>query len=282
VRRLALGALLAAWPAVASAQLGPAPPPLPLGEKPQILQEIGFDQKLGAKLPLEIELVDENGRSVRLGDYFGERPVVLSLVYYECPMLCTVSLNGLARALNVLALVPSQDFEVLTVSFDPSEGPDLAAAKKKSYLAGQEKPQAAHGWHFLTGSRESVARLTRAVGFRYEWDEETRQWAHPAGIMVVSPEGVITHYLYGVEYSPKDLRLALVDSANGRIGNVVDQALLLCFQYDPSRGRYSAAIINIVRIGGVLTVLGMAGLIFFLSQRRRRAEARPASSSPGA
>jgi len=271
-------ALLA--PALATAQLGPAPPPVTLGAEPDIFKDIGFDQNLGGRVPLDIALKDETGRDVHLSDYFGERPVVLSLVYYECPMLCTISLNGLARALNVLAFVPGQEFEVLTVSFDPAETPELALAKKKVYLAQQEKKQAAHGWHFLTGDAEAVARLTRAVGFRYAWDEPTRQWAHPAGVVVISPEGVISHYLYGVEYSPKDLRLALVDSAAGRIGNAVDQVLLFCFQYDPSRGRYSTAILNIVRLGGIVTVLGMAGLILFLTLRRRGKPALSAPESP--
>jgi protein SCO1 len=260
-------ALLASAPA--TAQLGPAPPPITLGARPDVLKEIGFDQNLGGRVPLDLAFKDETGRDVHLSDYFGERPVVLSLVYYECPMLCTISLNGLARALNVLAFVPGQEFEVLTVSFDSKETPELAAAKKKVYLAQQEKPEAAHGWHFLTGSAESVARLTEAVGFRYAWDEETRQWAHPAGLLVVSPEGVITHYLYGVEYSPNDLRLALVDSAKGRIGNPVDQILLFCYQYDPSRGRYSASILNLVRIGGIVTVLVMAGFILSMTMKRR-------------
>jgi protein SCO1/2 len=269
---------LASWivlvPTVAAAQLGPPPPPLPTG-KPAIFNEIGFDQNLGQKIPLDLEFRDETGAAVRLSDYFGERPVVLSLVYYKCPMLCTISLNGLSRALNVLAFVPGQEFEVLTVSFDPKETPDLAAAKKKVYLAQQEKPEAAHGWHFLTGSQESVSALTKAVGFRYAWDEETKQWAHPAGLLVVSPQGVITHYLYGVEYSPRDLRLALVDSAEGRIGNPVDQVLLFCFQYDPSRGRYSASILNIVRLAGVATVLAMAGFILSMTMSRRGEKSPP-------
>jgi len=273
-RKLWLATWIVLVPTVAAAQLGPPPPPLPTG-KPAIFNEIGFDQNLGQKIPLDLEFRDETGAAVRLSDYFGERPVVLSLVYYKCPMLCTISLNGLSRALNVLAFVPGQEFEVLTVSFDPKETPDLAAAKKKVYLAQQEKPEAAHGWHFLTGSQESVSALTKAVGFRYAWDEDTKQWAHPAGLLVVSPQGVITHYLYGVEYSPRDLRLALVDSAEGRIGNPVDQVLLFCFQYDPSRGRYSASILNIVRLAGVATVLAMAGFILSMTMSRRGEKSPP-------
>jgi protein SCO1/2 len=267
-RHLVSIVLLLAWPIAASAQLGPAPPP-PRSGSPDILQEVGFDQNLGGRIPLDLPFKDETGRDVRLGDYFGERPVVLSLVYYRCPMLCTISLNGLARALKVLSFVPGQEFEVLTVSFDPSETPDLAAAKKKTYMAQYERAEGAQGWHFLTGDEEAIAALTKAVGFRYVWDEATKQFAHPAGILVVSPDGTISRYLFGVEYSPKDLRLALVDSAEGRIGNPVDQVLLYCYQYDPSTGRYSASIMNIVRLGGLLTVVGMITLILWMSLRSR-------------
>jgi protein SCO1/2 len=271
-------ALLAA-PAVAVGQLGPKPPPIAAGQ-PEILQEIGWDQKLGEKIPLDLAFKDETGRDVVLADYFGERPVVLSLVYYECPMLCTISLNGLARALEVLSFVPGQEFEVLTVSFDPSEGTQLAAAKKKAYMASYDKSdEGARGWHFLTGDAEAVNRLTRATGFRYAWDEETKQFAHPAGILVAAPDGTITHYLFGVEYSPRDLRLALVAAARGDVGNAVDQVLLFCFQYDPSTGRYSAAILNIVRIAGVATLLAMAGFFFTISRRRQRTSPPPPSTS---
>jgi protein SCO1/2 len=268
-RHLVSSLLLLAWPVVASAQLGPAPPP-PGSGSPDILQEVGFDQNLGGRIPLDLPFKDETGRDVRLGDYFGQgRPVVLSLVYYRCPMLCTISLNGLARALKVLSFVPGQEFEVLTVSFDPSETPELAAAKKKTYMVQYERAEGARGWHFLTGDEAAIAALTKAVGFRYVWDEATKQFAHPAGILVVSPDGTISHYLFGVEYSPKDLRLALVDSAEGRLGNPVDQVLLYCYQYDPSTGRYSASIMNIVRLGGLLTVVGMVTLIVGMSLKSR-------------
>lgn len=278
-RSLALSLLLLACPAIASAQLGPAPPPIASGE-PAILQEVGFDQNLGAQVPLDLHFKDEEGRDVRLGDYFGERPVVLSLVYYRCPMLCTISLNGLAGALKVLSFVPGQEFEVLTVSFDANEGTQLAAAKKRAYMASYDKSEeGAQGWHFLTGDEESVNRLTRAVGFRFAWDEETKQFAHPAGILVAAPDGTITHYLFGVEYSPKDLRLALVAAGQGEVGNAVDQVLLYCFQYDPKTGRYSAAILNIVRIAGVVTLLAMAGLLLTITRRRRQDPPAPATSS---
>ncbi|MGD8897915.1 MAG: SCO family protein [Acidobacteriota bacterium] len=266
-------------PALAAAQIGPNPPPMAVGQ-PEILQEIGWDQKLGEKIPLDLAFKDEEGRDVVLADYFGDKPVVLGLVYYRCPMLCTISLNGLARALEVLSFVPGQQFEVLTVSFDANEGTELAAAKKRAYMASYDKSdEGAQGWHFLTGDQESVDRLTRAVGFRFAWDEETKQYAHPAGILVAAPDGTITHYLFGVEYSPKDLRLALVAAGQGEVGNAVDQVLLYCFQYDPKTGRYSAAILNIVRIAGVVTLLAMAGLLLSISRRRRKDPPAPATSS---
>ncbi|MCG6920697.1 MAG: SCO family protein [Acidobacteria bacterium] len=266
-------------PALAAAQIGPNPPPMAVGQ-PEILQEIGWDQKLGEKIPLDLAFKDEEGRDVVLADYFGDKPVVLGLVYYRCPMLCTISLNGLARALEVLSFVPGQQFEVLTVSFDANEGTELAAAKKRAYMASYDKSdEGAQGWHFLTGDQESVDRLTRAVGFRFAWDEETKQFAHPAGILVAAPDGTITHYLFGVEYSPKDLRLALVAAGQGEVGNAVDQVLLYCFQYDPKTGRYSAAILNIVRIAGVVTLLAMAGLLLSISRRRRKDPPAPATSS---
>jgi protein SCO1/2 len=269
MRRLALAALtLATLPALARAQMGPVPPP-PMAATPGVLKEVGFDQKLGGAIPLDLPFKDETGKDVKLGDYFGKKPVVLSLVYYQCPMLCTISLNGLAGALEVLSFVPGQEFEVVTVSFDPKEGPVLAAAKKKTYMTRYKRPEAAAGWHFLTGPKESIERLTRAVGFRYVWDEETKQFAHPAGILVATPDGRIANYLFGVEYSPKDLRLALVDAAGGKIGNAVDELLLYCYQYNPETGRYSASILNLVRVGAVLTLVALGGFILTVSMRRR-------------
>jgi protein SCO1/2 len=272
-RRLLVTLVLLGAPAVARAQLGPPPPPL--NGSPAILKEIGFDQRLGEKIPLGLAFKDETGKDVQLGDYFGKKPVVLSLVYYQCPMLCTLSLNGLAGALEVLSFDPGHEFEVLTVSFDPKEGPVLAAAKKKAYMARYKRAGANKGWHFLTGSQDSIDALTKAVGFRYAWDAETKQFAHPAGVVVLTPEGTISQYLFGVEYSPKDLRLALVDSARGKIGSVLDQALLLCYRYDPSRGRYSASILNLVRLGGLVTVLALGGFILTMATRRREKASSP-------
>jgi protein SCO1 len=271
--------LLTLVPTIAAAQMGSVPPPRPA--TPGVLQEVGFDQHLGETVPLDLAFTDETGKSVKLSDYFGRKPVVLSLVYYQCPMLCTISLNGLAGALEVLSFVPGQEFEVVTVSFDPTESPTLAAAKKQAYMARYRRPEAHAGWHFLTGPKESVEALTRAVGFRYVWDEATKQFAHPAGLLVLTPGGKISHYLFGVEYAPKDLRLALVDAAGGKIGNAADQLLLYCYQYDPQTGRYSASILNLVRLAGALTVLGLGAFILTASRRRRpRPGTRPAET-PG-
>jgi protein SCO1/2 len=235
-----------------------------------VLREIGFDQRLGAALPLDAVFRDETGRAVRLGRYFGSRPVVLSLVYYDCPMLCTLSLNGLVSALDVLPFAPGREFELVTVSFAPAETPALAAAKKAAYLRRYQRAGAAEGWHFLTGEVEDIRRLTEAVGFRYAWDAETRQFAHAAGVVVATPEGRVSRYLYGIEYAPKDLRLALVESSAGRVGSVVDHALLFCYRYDPVRGRYGATVMGLVRGAGVVTLLGLGGFVLTMLRRERR------------
>jgi len=247
--------------------------------RPKALREIGFDQRLGDTLPLDLPFRDEAGRTVRLGDYLAAgKPVVLSLNYYSCPMLCTVTLNGLAGAMKAISMDAGREFQVLTVSFDATETPALAAQKKKQYLERYGRPTGAAGWHFLTGDQASIDRLTKAVGFRYAWDAETKQWAHPAGILVLTPKGRIARYLYGIEYAPRDLRLALVEAASGKIGNVVDQAILFCYQYDPATGRYGAAIMRVVRAGGVATVLAIAGFIIAMLRRERAAAAAHATA----
>jgi protein SCO1/2 len=253
--------------------------PAPAQGTPPILRDIGFDQRLGESLPLETTLRDEAGRTVRLAEYFGKRPVVLSLVYYECPMLCTLTLNGLASALDVLSFDAGREFELVTVSFDPRETPELGAAKKKAYLQRYKRPGAEAAWHFLTGDAASLQALTRAVGFRYAWDEQTRQFAHPAGVVVLTPEGKISRYLYGVEYAPKDLRLAIVESAARRIGNPIDQLLLYCYQYDPRTGRYGAVVMRIVRVAGAATVLALSGFIALMLRRDRASGSAAATSS---
>jgi protein SCO1/2 len=245
----------------------------PALKPPDALREVGFDQKLGGAVPLDLPFRDETGREVRLRDYFGSRPVALSLVYFDCPMLCTVSLNGLLSALEVVSFLPGREFELLTISFDSREGPALAAHKKKAYLARLGKPAAAPGWHFLTGGADAVEAIAKAVGFRYAWDEETKQFAHPAGLVVLTPDGKISRYLYGIEYAPKDLRLALVESGEGKISSPVDQLLLYCYKYDPVTGRYGPAIMTILRLASAVTILCLGGFIV-RSRRREKAAAR--------
>jgi protein SCO1/2 len=241
---------------------------------PQALRDIGFDQNLGAQLPLDLVFRDERGADVRLGDLFRDRPVVLSIVYYECPMLCTLVLNGLVSALKPVNLVPGRDYDVIAVSFDPRETAALAAAKKKVYLErfGKATPETA--WSFLTGDPASIDGLTKAVGFRYAWDEKTNQFAHPSGVVVATPDGRIARYLFGVEYVPKDMRLALVEASAGKVGGFADQILLFCYKYDPTRGRYSAAVINLVRAGAALTIVSL--MTFIGVSRRREKRNRPA------
>lgn len=237
------------------------------------LPEVGIDQRLGVRAPLDLVFHDEEGQPVRLGEYFGRRPVILSLVYYECPMLCTLVLNGLVSALRALSFDVGRELEVVTVSIAPNETPALAKAKKQVYLESYRRPGAADGWHFLTGESAAIERLASAVGFRYRRDPHSGELAHGAGIMVLTPDGTIARYLFGVEYSPRDLRLALVEAAERRIGSPIDQLLLLCFRYDPSLGRYSATVMGIVRAGGVLTVFGLGLLIALLRRRERRPSA---------
>jgi len=262
VRRAVLASILAASASVALAQ--------PAQEKPAALREVGYDQRLGEQVPLDLTFRDEAGRPVSLRSLFRGRAVVLSLVYYECPMLCTLTLNGLGSALSILTFDVGKDFDVVTVSFEPKETAALAAAKKKTYLARYRRPGAEEGWHFLTGDAPAVAALTSAVGFRYAWDAETRQYAHPAGLVILTPDGRIARYMYGVEYAPRDLRLALVEASQRRIGNPVDTVLLYCYRYDPMRGRYAASVLRLVRLGGVVTVLGLAAFVL-VSLRRERA-----------
>jgi len=236
------------------------------------------EQKIGESLPLDLQFRDENGETVELGRYFGERPVMLSLVYFECPMLCNMALNGLVSSLRALDLQPGKDFDIVTVSFDPSEGPELAAAKKAHYVEELDRPGIEGAWHFLTGDAEAIERLTSTVGFRYVYDEATKQYAHASGLIVTTPQGQLARYFYGIEYSPRDLRLGLVEASEGKLGSVVDQALLFCFRYDPEAGTYAAAALNLIRLAGAITVLGIAAMIVLL----RRGESRRAAARLGA
>jgi protein SCO1/2 len=244
----------------------------PSSAKPGILNEIGIDQRIGEHLPLDIPFTDETGKTVRLGDYFGKRPVILALVYYECPMLCTQVLNGLVSALGVMNFDAGREFDVVAVSFNPKEGPGLASQKKASYMERYGRPQTAGGWHFLTGSEESIRRLTSAVGFRYTFDDESKQFAHGAAIQVLTPTGTLARYFYGIEFSARDIRFGLIEAADERIGTPIDDVLLLCYHYDPATGKYGAAVLGLVRVGGIATVLTF--LVFLTVSLRHERRAR--------
>ncbi|HEU0179858.1 MAG TPA: cytochrome c oxidase subunit II [Blastocatellia bacterium] len=231
--------------------------------------DIGFDQRLDEQVPLELAFRDENGKTVRLGDYINRKPVILALVYYQCPMLCNQALNGLAGSLKALSFDAGREFEVIAVSFNPRETSELAAAKKENYVRDYGRAGAAAGWHFLTGDPKPIDALTRAVGFRYAYDPMLNQYAHASGVVILTPGGRVARYFYGIEYAPRDLRLGLIEAAEERIGTPVDQVLLLCYQYDPKTGKYSAAVMKSLRLGGVVTALGMVALLFALSRKAK-------------
>ena len=237
---------------------------------------IRIEQRLDELVPLDLRFRNEMGEDVVLRDYFGERPVVLVLAYYRCPMLCTLVLNGLSAALQALTLQPGSDFEIVTVSIDPRETPDIARAKKAIYLEDAGLQDAAGAWHFLTGDEASIVELARAVGFHYQYDAETDQYAHAAGIMVLTPGAKLARYFYGIEYAPRDIRFALVEASEGRVGTLVDHLLLLCYQYDPATGRYGAVTVSLVRIGGVVTLAALATFVLLMLRRdaRQRRHAR--------
>jgi protein SCO1/2 len=251
----------------------------PTSARPGILSKIAIDQRIGSQVPSDIPFVDETGRPVTIGDYYGTRPVVLALVYYECPMLCTQVLNGLVSALGVLNFEAGREFDVVAVSFNPKEGPGLASQKKASYIERYGRPQAAGGWHFLTGTQESITRLTDAVGFKYEYDPKIEQFAHGAAIELLTPKGTIAKYYYGIEFSPRDLRLGIIEASDEHIGTVIDDVLLFCYHYDPSSGKYGASVLGIVRAGGIATVLAFA-IFLTVSLRRDHAHAAPVNPSP--
>jgi protein SCO1 len=267
-------ALASVTPAAAQG-LAPSNEPA-AGARPGILNKIAIDQRIGDKVPLDLPLTDEAGQPVTLGDYFGNRPVILALVYDECPMLCTQVLNGLVTALGVMNFEVGREFDVVAVSFNPKEGPGLASQKKAAYVKRYGRPQSAAGWHFLTGSPDSIKRLTEAVGFKYEYDEKIGQYAHGAGIEVLTPKGVLSRYFYGIEFSARDIRFGLIEASEERIGSRIDDVLLFCYHYDPATGTYGAAMLNLVRLGGVATV---AALVVFItmSLRRERATAHEAA-----
>lgn len=268
--KMALTMALALLPTFVAAQSRPVVAGTPASEVPAALREVGFDQHLNKPLPLDTAFTDETGRAVQIGDYFGERPVVLAFVYYGCPMLCLQSLSSLAATLGVMSEQPGRDFEVVSISIDPRETPGLAREKKTHYVERSGKPSIGPGWHFLTGREENIRRLTKAAGFRYVWDDSVQQYAHPAGIVIATPEGRVSRYLFGIDYGPRDLRLAVLDASAERISSPLEKALLYCYHYDLATGRYSLAIMRIVQIAGAATVLSLGTLIFVWTRRERQ------------
>ncbi|HWO01113.1 MAG TPA: SCO family protein [Blastocatellia bacterium] len=235
--------------------------------KPRMLEGVGIDQKLDTQLPLDLVFKDETGAQVRLGDFFGKRPVVLSLVYYNCPMLCNQVLNGLTGSMDTVSFDIGKEFEVVTVSFDSRETPELARAKKETYIKWYKRPGASEGWHFLTADKHAIEKLTDAVGFRFHYDPATDQFAHASGIMLATSQGKLARYFYGIEYAPRDLKLGLIEASENKIGTPVDKLLLYCYHYDPAAGKYGPVVMNIIRIGGAVTVLGFAALLLWMRRR---------------
>jgi protein SCO1/2 len=236
----------------------------PANVRPPGLKNVGIQQNLNQQIPADLMFTDDLGRTVRLGEYFGKRPMILNLVYYNCPMLCGEVLSGLENSLRMIKFDVGKEFDVLTISFDPRETPEMAAHKKAEFLKRYKRPGAEQGWHFLVGRQDAIDALTKAAGFQYEYDEQTKSFAHASAIMVLTPDGKIAQYYYGIEYPPKDLRLGLVEAGQGKIGSVVDQLLLYCYHYDPEKGKYSAVVMRIVRLAGVATMLFLGILIFWL------------------
>jgi len=242
---------------------------------PETLKKVGIEQRLGETLPFDTVFKDENGREVKLGEYFSKgRPVVLALVYYECPMLCNQVLNGLTGSMKGVSLDAGKDFDVVAISFDARENdkPELAKNKKASYVERYGRPGTEEGFHFLTGTQESIDAVTKTVGFSYEWDEKSNQFAHASAVIIANPNGKLSRYLYGIDYSPKDLKFGIIDSADNKIGSAADQLLLYCYHYDPSTGKYGFAVLRAMRIGGIATILGM-GLMGFVFWRRNKKKA---------
>lgn len=255
----------------ASAQLYQEPKGLgPANVKPAILEKVGIDQRLNQQLPLETTFFDESGRTVQLGEYFKDKPVILAMVYYTCPMLCNEILNGLTGSLKMLKFSAGKEFDVVAISINPSERPKHALEKKSGYIGRYHRPGSELGWHFLTGDEKSIQAVAKAVGFRYTWDPAIQQYAHASAIMVITPQGKVAQYYYGIEYSPKDLRLGLVQASENKIGTLVDQLLLFCYHYDPATGKYGAAVMRLVRVAGAITALGIGMMMVVLFRRERR------------
>ena len=239
----------------------------PANVRPPGLKNVGIQQNLNQSLPLDLAFTDDLGRNVHLADYFGKKPVILSLVYFNCPMLCGEVLSGLEHSLHMMSFDAGKEFEVITVSFDPKDTPEMAAKKKSEFLKRYKRSGAEQGWHFLVGKQDVIDALTKAVGFQYDYNANTQQYAHAAAIMIATPEGKLAQYYYGVEYPPKDLRLGLVEAGKGKIGNIVDAILLYCYHYDPEQGKYSATILRVLRLAGLATMLSLGTLIFVMIRR---------------
>ena len=248
------------------------PPPKPIAPPPRILKDIGIEQKLNAQVPGDLVFKDEQGKEVRLADYYGKKPIVLTLVYYECPMLCTMVLNDLVRGMRGIGTLDlGKDYEIVTVSFDPRETSKLAAAKKKQYINEYGRLSAADGWHFLTGEQSQISKLAQTVGFHYVWDDHTNTWAHASGIIVLTPTGKVSRYFYGIDYAPSDLKLSLLEAGKETISpKVTDRILLYCFHYDPRSGKYGLLVTRLIQAGGVLTMLLLGGFIGLNLMRERK------------
>jgi len=257
---LALALLAAsAWGQMNNGVMSP-----PANTRPPRLENVGIEQHLNAQVPPDLIFRDDSGKTVKLGDYFGRKPLILNLVYYNCTMLCGEALAGLASAMRLVKFDVGNEFDVITVSFDPRETPEMAAAKKKDYVDRYGRANAAAGWHFLTGQPDSINALTKAVGFQYQYDPKSNQYAHATAIMVLTPQGRISRYFYGVDFPPKDLRMGLVEASQGKIGNAVDAVLLYCYHYNPETGKYGAMVANILRLAGAATILILGILLFIL------------------
>ncbi len=247
---------------------------------PPALQNVGFEPPLNGQMPLDLAFRDETGRDVHLRDYFGQKPVVLAFVYYNCPMLCTQVQQGVVGTLRMLSFNPGRDYEVVFVSFDPRDTPAAGAEKKETALSHFRRPETASGWHFLTGSKESIDAATHAANFRYSFDAKTNFFAHASGVMILTPDGRISRYFYGVEYPGRDMRLGLVEASAGKIGTPIDHVLLYCYHYDPSAATYSTSILRIIRLAGVLTILCIVGGILFFRRRDLHPPAQPKLGQP--
>ena len=272
IRKLAAAATLAVcfclpgWGQISAPNMGAVEGST--NQKVPIFDQVGIEQKLNQQVPLDLAFTDENGQSVKLGNYFGSKPVILTLVYYQCPMLCSQVLNGLTGALNgITRFNIGRDFDIVTVSFDPRDTAAEATATKKRLLSHYRRPGSAEGWHFLTGKEDQIKALAASVGFRYAWDPAIQQFAHASSIMLLTPQGRVAQYYFGIESAPRDIQLGLVESSQGKIGNAADQFILYCYHYDPARGKYGAIVLNIMRVSALATVLVLGGFVIVMFRR---------------